>query len=172
MQEDGHLAKGNECGDPRTEPNSSLSSDDLLKSAPFSSIYLKFGQALVSFGANGQRQVSLPKIAVTAMFRKSRRSTPVSLKVVIKAQGVAEPLTCEGETIIVNLHGALISTPVALTMGMKIEIHVYLTDKHANAKVVYVDPEQPMRCGIALSRTEEHLGNVLPPEDWHELDVE
>ena len=76
-----------------------------------------------------------------AMFRESRRSTRVPLRVVIKAQGIAEPLTCEGETIIVSLHGALISTAIALRM--KIEILVYLTGKHAKAEVVYVDPEKP-----------------------------
>jgi hypothetical protein len=42
----------------------------------------------------------------------------------IKAQGIAEPVTGEGETIMVNLHGALISTSVALSKGMKIEIYV------------------------------------------------
>ena len=49
--------------------------------------------------------------------RESRRSTRVPLKVVIEAQGITEPLTCEGETIVVNLHGALISTPAVLKVG-------------------------------------------------------
>ena len=43
---------------------------------------------------------------------ESRRSTRVRLKVVIEAKGVTEPLTCDGETIVVNLHGALISIAV------------------------------------------------------------
>jgi hypothetical protein len=106
------------------------------------------------------------------MFRESRRSSRVPLKVVIKAQGIAEPLTCEGETIIVNLHGALISTSVALSVGMKIEIHVYLTGKYANAEVVYVDPEQPLHCGIALAVPRNIWGISLPPKDWHEADFE
>lgn len=72
------------------------------------------------------------------MFRESRRSSRVPLKVRIEAQGVTEPLTCEGETIIVNLHGALISTAVALSVGARIEIHVYLTDKRADAKIVSI----------------------------------
>jgi hypothetical protein len=59
------------------------------------------------------------------------------MKIRIEAQGVAEPLTCEGETIILNLHGALISTTVALRVGMRIEIHVMLTGKRALAQVVY-----------------------------------
>ena len=90
----------------------------------------------------------------------------------IKAWGIDEPLTCEGETIIVNLHGALISTSVALSVGMKIEIHVYLTSKHANAEVVYVDPEKPLHCGIALAKPQNIWGISLPPINWHEADFE
>ena len=106
------------------------------------------------------------------MNRESRRSTRVPLKVVIKAQGIVQPLTCEGETIIVNLHGALISISVVLRVGMKIKIQVELTGKSANAKVVYVDPEQPMHCGIALAAPQNIWGISLSPEDWNEGDLE
>jgi hypothetical protein len=82
---------------------------------------------------------------------ESRRSTRVPLKVVITAFGVSEPLICDGETIIVNRHGALASTTLPLKLGTKIEIHVIITDKSAAAQVVYVDPEQPFICGIALA---------------------
>jgi hypothetical protein len=71
---------------------------------------------------------------------ESRRSTRVRLKVVIEAHGISEPLTCEGETLVVNLHGALILTAVALRVGTKMSIHVYVTDRRAAAEVVYVDP--------------------------------
>jgi hypothetical protein len=77
-------------------------------------------------------------------------------------------LTCEGETIVVNLHGALISTAVALSEGMRIEIQVYLTGKRWNAEVVYVDPEQPLHCGIALAKPENIWGLSLPPDDWYD----
>lgn len=60
----------------------------------------------------------------------------------------AESLTCEGETIVVNLHGALLSTTVGLSIGMRISIHVYLTDKRSKARVVYVDPENPLHCAL------------------------
>jgi hypothetical protein len=103
---------------------------------------------------------------------ESRRSTRVPLKVLIKAQGITEPLICEGETIIVNLHGALISTSVALTVGMKIEIQVFLTGKRANAKVVYVDPEKPLHCGIELAIPQNIWGISLAQTSWHEADSE
>jgi len=41
------------------------------------------------------------------------------MKVVIEAKGAIELLT-DGETIVVNLHGALISTDFPLRTGMKI----------------------------------------------------
>jgi hypothetical protein len=103
---------------------------------------------------------------------ESRRSTRVRLKVRIEALGVSEPLTCEGETFVVNLHGALILTAVALRVGMKIGIHVLLTDKRAMADVVYVDPDQPRHCGINLEKPENIWGLSSPPDDWHEGDTE
>ena len=104
--------------------------------------------------------------------RESRRSTRVSLKVTIDACGITEPLTCEGETIVVNLHGALISTPVVLKVGTIIEIEVYLTGKRAKAMIVYVDPKKPLHCGIALAKPENIWGVSLPPDDWSEGDSE
>jgi hypothetical protein len=101
---------------------------------------------------------------------ESRRSTRIRLKVLIEAQGIAEPLTYKGETSVVNLHGALISTAVPLRVGMRIEIHVILTDKRAAADVVYVDPDQPRVCGIGLVKPENIWGLSFPPDDWHEGD--
>jgi len=92
------------------------------------------------------------------------------MKIRIEAQGVAEPITCDGETIVVNLHGALISTTVALRVGLKIEIHVTLTDKRALAQVVHVDPDCPLQCGIRLERPQNIWGLSFPPDDWREGD--
>ena len=101
--------------------------------------------------------------------REFRRSTRVPLKVWIEAKSVAEPLTCEGETIVVNLHGARMSTTVPLRVGMKIQIHVHLTDKRALAHVVYVDPDRPRHCGIGLEKPENIWGVSLVPDDWTEV---
>lgn len=104
--------------------------------------------------------------------REQRRSTRVRLKVAIAASGVTEHLNCEGETLMVNLHGAFISTSVSLQVGMRISIHVHLTDKRAMADVVYVDPDQPRHCGINLAKPENIWGLSLPPDDWYEGDAE
>jgi hypothetical protein len=99
--------------------------------------------------------------------RESRRSTRVSIKVSIEVEA-AEHLACQGETIVVNLHGALISTARALNIGMRIKLHVYLTDKRAKARVVYVDPAKPLQCGIELDQPTNIWGVPLPPQDWDE----
>ena len=55
-------------------------------------------------------------MASTAGFHPLRRSTRVSLKVVIAIEGGAETRTCEGETIVVNLQGALIATTLGRSL--------------------------------------------------------
>lgn len=103
------------------------------------------------------------------MRKESRRSTRVPLKLLIAAQGVSEPLTCEAETIVVNCHGALISCAVPLYLDMKIEIKVIITDKRANARVVYIDPRRTRVCGIALDKAENIWGLSFPPDDWYDV---
>ena len=104
--------------------------------------------------------------------RDRRRSTRVSLKVAIEAQGVAEPLNCEGETEVVNLHGAFISTALPLRVGMTVDLRVVVTGKRARATVIYVDREQPRFCGVALDQSQNIWGILLPPDDWPEDDLE
>jgi hypothetical protein len=109
-------------------------------------------------------------MASGSVFRESRRSTRVSVKVSIEVEA-SEHFTCEGETIVVNLHGALISTPHAFNIGTKITVHVHLTDKNARARVVYVDPARPLQCGIELDQPRNIWGVPLPPEDWDDSEA-
>jgi hypothetical protein len=74
----------------------------------------------------------------------------------------------DGETIVVNLHGALIATSMRLTIGINITIHVYITDKRAAGRVVYIDPDNPLHCGIELDEPRNIWGVALPRNDWHE----
>ena len=101
-------------------------------------------------------------------FHESRRSTRVPLKVVITVEVGAESVSCEGETIVVSRHGALIATAIELSKGMKISIHVYITDKRAAARIVYVDPQNPLHCGIELDEPRNIWGVPLSPADWGE----
>jgi hypothetical protein len=105
---------------------------------------------------------------MSQMRGESRRSTRVALKVVISAKGLSQPLTRDGETIVVNRHGALVSCTVPLRMGLKIEVHVIMTDKSADAEVAYVILSGPLSVGIALDKPENVWGLAFPPDDWHE----
>jgi hypothetical protein len=93
------------------------------------------------------------------------------LKIRIEVQGVTEPLTGEGETLVVNLNGASVMTTVALRVGMKVSTHVHITDKIAVAEVVYVDPDQPRHCGIKLAKPENIWGVSLLPDNWQEAEI-
>ncbi|MGA3092089.1 MAG: PilZ domain-containing protein [Terriglobales bacterium] len=78
-------------------------------------------------------------------FEQPRRSSRVPIKVVVAIDGSGgDNGTCNGETIVVSLHGALIATAIELSVGMRISVRVYLTDKRAGARVIYIDPENPL----------------------------
>ena len=96
--------------------------------------------------------------------RQSRRSTRVPIQVQIRVE--ARAVVCKGETVVVNLHGALLRTDEHLQLGERISVHVSLTGKSAEAKVVFVDPAQRLHFGVELERPENIWGISLPPEDW------
>ena len=104
----------------------------------------------------------------TATFNESRRSTRVPLKVLIAIEGGAENRSCDGETVVVNLHGALVATGMELRKGTRISILVYLTDKRAAARVVYIDAQNPRYYGIELDKPCNIWGVPLTPDDWEE----
>jgi hypothetical protein len=103
-----------------------------------------------------------------ATFGDSRRSTRVPLKVVIALEDDNLGGTCEAETIVVNVHGALIATAIGLRTGMRISVYVYLTDKRAGARVVYIDSKNPLHCGIELDKPRNIWGVPLPPDNWEQ----
>ena len=96
----------------------------------------------------------------SATFHESRRSTLVPLKVVIAIEGEGATRTCEGETIVINLHGALISTAEGLMVGMRISLHVYVTDKRAAGRVVYIDPNESVALRNRTGRAAKYLGRT------------
>jgi hypothetical protein len=51
---------------------------------------------------------------------------------------------------------------------MRISTQVYVTDKRAAARVVYIDPKNPQHCGIELDEPRNIWGVSLPPNDWEE----
>src|SRR5438477_4736592 len=95
-----------------------------------------------------------------------RRSTRVPIRVRIDVQ--ATGLSCEGETSVVNLHGALVRSTGPLELGARITVHVPLTGKSAGARVVFASRERPLEYGIGLDRPQNIWGISLPPADWRE----
>ena len=86
----------------------------------------------------------------TEQRRDLRRSTRVPIRVRLEVQ--ATGVSYEGETIVVNLHGALVKTSGRLVLGGTIAIHVQLTGKSADARVVFASRQRPLEFGIALDR--------------------
>ena len=103
----------------------------------------------------------------TRIAGKFRRSTRVPLRIVISVQGLSDAVSCDAETVTVNRHGALIVSGIPLHCELKIEI-VVRKGQRANAKVVYVDPNRPRVCGIALEKPENIWGVIVPPDDWYD----
>jgi len=77
-------------------------------------------------------------------------------------------LSCDGETIVVNLHGALVKTSSQLELGAGINVHVQLTGKAAAARVVFASRQSALEVGIALDHPQNIWGVSLPPADWTE----
>ena len=50
-------------------------------------------------------------------------------KLLSRLRALLNPLKCEGETEVVNLHGAFISTAIPLRVGMTVDMRVVLTGK-------------------------------------------
>ena len=98
------------------------------------------------------------------MRRTERRSTRVPIEVQIEVH--ARQVVFAGETVVVNLHGALIKTPEPLERGTQITLHVPLTGKSAAARVVFVDSEDSHSIGIELAKPQNIWGISLTPDDW------
>ncbi len=93
-----------------------------------------------------------------------RRSTRVPIRVFLEVR--ATGLTCDGETVVVNLHGALVKTTARLQVGSQITILVQLTGKSAQGRVVFASEESPLHFGIALDHPQNIWGVSLAPADW------
>jgi hypothetical protein len=76
--------------------------------------------------------------------------------------------SCDGETVIVNLHGALVKTSETLAVGDRVTLHVSLTGKSAPATIVFADSEDANLFGVELEQPENIWGISLSPEDWEE----
>jgi len=100
----------------------------------------------------------------------ARRSSRISLVIQIVVAGV-HPETgvlfqSIGKTLVVNKHGALISTIPGLQDGMRLCITVVTSGKSAAARVVWDGPRSEGRYGIELETPEDFWEIFVPPADW------
>ena len=95
-----------------------------------------------------------------------RRSTRVPLEVSLEVEGEIGIL--KGVTVVVNLHGAMIRTFKPIQLKSRIRVTVYITGKWAMARVVYIDAENCLTCGIELEGPQNIWGVSLTPDDWEE----
>ena len=92
-----------------------------------------------------------------------RRSTRIPTDVVIevKSNGSAHP----GETIVVNLHGALVQTTAPLKLGDRVTVYVPANGRSGLAVVVFAE-YQLSQFGLELEHPENIWGVAGPPSDW------
>ena len=96
--------------------------------------------------------------------RRSRRSSRMKCDVLVELQG--ERIAYAGETVVVNLHGALIRTSAILELGNLVTIHVQQTGKVAPGRVVFASYEKSPHYGVELDKPANIWGLTDPPADW------
>ena len=102
-------------------------------------------------------------VSIPTKVSTPRRSTRVAADVLIEVLG--ERFAYAGETITVNLHGALVRVAAPLNPADRITLHVHGTGKSAGAAVVFADYEAS-QFGVELDHPENIWGMADPPADW------
>ena len=93
-----------------------------------------------------------------------RRSTRIPTDVLVEVQG--EGFAYAGETITVNLHGALVRIAAPLKRGDQVTVHVHRTGRSAAGSVVFAN-DASRQFGIELQNPENIWGITPPPHDWN-----
>jgi hypothetical protein len=93
----------------------------------------------------------------------ARRSTRIPTNVLLEVQ--RNGVLYSGETITVNLHGALARIPAPLKRGDRVSLHVHHTDKSVTGIVVF-ENSGGSQFGIELQNPENIWGVAVPPADW------
>ena len=89
----------------------------------------------------------------------------VQTDVLIEVKG--EDFAYAGETVTVNLHGALIRTSAALEVGLPVKIHVHTTGKSAQGRIVIAGSNADSRYGVELDEPDNIWGVSAIPDDWY-----
>lgn len=112
-----------------------------------------------------------PGAAETAGRRSSR--VAIAIPISISGKDAADIAFKEkARTIVINKHGAKVSTFHHLALGTELTVENQLLGRSAQATVVWLGdrraPKGPMEIGIQLAEAQNLWGIELPPEDWQE----
>lgn len=95
---------------------------------------------------------------------QSRRSSRAHFDVLVELR--MEKFAHAGETVVVNMHGALIRTSAGFQLGDQVTIHVLRTGKSAPGRVVFATYEVSHHYGIELDERANIWGLSDIPPDW------
>ena len=119
-----------------------------------------------AIAANNSRIVARAIAVILSQQKNSalRRSTRISADVLIEVKG--EKFAYAGETVTINLHGALVRIAAPLKLGDQVNVHVHRTGESAPGTIVFAD-YGASRFGIELENPENVWGIAAPPPDWN-----
>jgi hypothetical protein len=112
---------------------------------------------------------AIAQLMTQAKGSAARRSTRITTDVLVEVQG--DGFAYAGETITVNLHGALVRVVAPLKHGDRVNLHVHSTGKSALGTVVFANSGLS-QFGIELQDPGDIWDVGLPPADWHALSPE
>lgn len=104
-----------------------------------------------------------------------RRSTRIAIAIPITISGkdaLGHPFKERARTVVINKHGAKITTFHQLALGAELSVDNHLLGRSAKATVVWLgdrrSPKVAVEIGIQLFEAQNLWGIEFPPEDWQE----
>ena len=109
--------------------------------------------------------------ATTGAEANRRRSQRVILSIPITVSGESsqEPFEEKTQTLVINVHGALITLAAKISAGQKLQLSTGSNTEKQMCRVVYVGPtaDGKTQFGIEFTEPAPHFWHItFPPEGW------
>jgi len=101
-----------------------------------------------------------------------RRSSRVFARMHVRAAGRdnrGHKFTKQGETIVINAHGALLYLDIEIDMGAPVTLRSPATEEDQESRVVYIGgaSDRGLRLGLEFVSPAPHFWGIeFPPTDW------
>jgi len=108
----------------------------------------------------------------TSEAENKRRSSRVFARMHVRASGRdnrGHKFTKQGETIVINAHGALLYLDAEIDMGALVTLRSPATEEDQESRVVYIGgaSDRGMRLGLEFVSPAPHFWGIeFPPSDW------